>query len=168
MAEEPKKLNPKSVIIHGQPIGKLYRQRHENKSRSSTQDTIVDHDRYQKMLLLNPEYDARLPAINQKRILKPTPYQLETGQNPPYKTAHMQNKEEANKWQRNIQRMRHKYKPSINKYTASKRKPVSEIHKKTYAALKGKGGRRTRFHSRRNISRRRRHVSRRRTHRNGA
>jgi hypothetical protein len=30
------------------------------------------------------------------------------------------------------------------------------------------GGRRTRFHSRRNISRRRRHVGRRRTHRNGA
>ena len=168
MAEEPKILKPKSVIIHRQSNGNLYRQKHANKSRSSTQDTIVDHDRHQKMLLLNPEYDARLPAINQRRILKPTPYQLETGQNPSYKTAYMGNKKEANKWQPNIQRMRHEYKPSINKYTESKRKPVSEIHKKIYAALKIKGGRRTRFHSRRNISRRRRHVGRRRTHRNGA
>ena len=162
MAEEPKILKPKSVIIHRQSNEKLYRQKHENRSRSSSQGTIVDHDRHKHMLLLNPEYDARIPAINQKRILKPTPYQLETGQNPPYKTAYMQNKEEANKWQRNIQRMRHKYKPLINKYIASKTKRAFKV-----SAI-NEGGRRTRFHSRRNISRRRRHVGRRRTHRNGA
>ena len=147
MAEKSKKLKPKTVIIHG-PTEKLYRQTYENTSRSSTRDTVVDKDRHKKMLLLNPEDD-----------------ELKIGQNTPYKTAYNLNKKEANKWKKNINQMRHEYKQTITKYIASKTKKPTRVFEVSNAP---EGGRRTRKHSRRNISRRRRHVGRRRTHRNGA